>query len=311
MILATFTDTAIADRQIFDYTTGTLVTTHTKLHSVREIGVFFTSQYPVYVLGHGAQFSSLSLDFDQHLMHTAVLPDITTIGNLVQIPNSFFLVASAEGSKIVIAPFLALPVNIPAQVLELGFEDVVQIEFFKTKKLMILSTGEPDMVRVYALDQYLCEQPLRDCGDDPSAGGSCVANAVEDEGVCRCTSGFFNSFSGECLACHASCTECVGMAETDCVDTTHQDSGGNPTQIYNDPTSAAETDNWKINSLCMNEYLEEEFLMLASQDKVTVFKSEIENETFPSFYLSLSLPIATAPPAGISRRRGWCEYTGA
>jgi hypothetical protein len=87
---------------------------------------------------------------------------------------------------------------------------------------MILSAGEPDTVRAFNLETYACVEDLRICGFAPTDVGSCVPNAVEENGYCRCEKGFYNNFKNECLPCHTSCFECVGDLESDCVNTFYE-----------------------------------------------------------------------------------------
>jgi hypothetical protein len=68
-------------------------------------------------------------------------------------------------------------------------------------KFMIITGSNKNMLAVYKIPQYACSKYLSvGCpDDDASAYTGCAANAVDDNGKCRCKVGFYDNLYGTCV----------------------------------------------------------------------------------------------------------------
>ena len=101
-------------------------------------------------------------------------------------------------NHLAITPYFETPVNIQTEIFNIAFKDIVQIEFFKKDKIMIVSGGTPDRLAIYRIEKYLCAEPLTNCGQNPLVYDDCTDGAIIYNGQCRCLSGFYDDYLGKC-----------------------------------------------------------------------------------------------------------------
>lgn len=237
-VLATFSSPSSTTREFYDITASgptisSPVKVHQKINNFREVGVFFAQFRPVYVVAFSNQVHVFDEETDNRLIQATGFPTMTKISNIVQIPNSYFYITFSDQNHFAISPYFEIPVNIQTEIVHIGFKGISNIEFFTRQKYLLISSSEAGLTTVMRIQKYLCNQPLKNCVDDPMTFNNCVPNAIEFNGLCRCLLGFYDDFIGHCLNCHPSCTECVGPLVSDCINTSSGDDGIRY-NIYND-----------------------------------------------------------------------------
>lgn len=104
------------------------------------------------------------------------------------VPNSYYAIVSSNNNILVIVNYLQIPVDVPTEVINIGFTGLVEMAFFEKQKLLVVSGNAPNLVVILEIEKYLCDKILRVCPVDPNtlANASCTPGAVLYNGKCRC-----------------------------------------------------------------------------------------------------------------------------
>jgi hypothetical protein len=174
----------------------------------------------LFVVGFGNTIQTAKVTDSGTEVYSKQLSSITSIKLLIQVPSTYSILAQSNLSQVVLTTCLE-PFTDITQTIELGLNDIGQIQFFKHARLFAVSETTHNVVAIYNPTHYLCNEKLATCTIDPFEKTGCVANAVEDKGLCRCKLGYYaDYFIGECNQCFNSCESCNGPTASDCTDTT-------------------------------------------------------------------------------------------
>jgi hypothetical protein len=107
---------------------------------------------------------------------------------MLLVPNSYFTIVSSNQNLLLIVNYLQIPVDIPTEVISIGFTGKIEMAFFEKQKLLIVYGNDLDQIALLGVEKYLCSSILRMCPVDPNTlvSASCTSGAVLFNEKCRC-----------------------------------------------------------------------------------------------------------------------------
>lgn len=272
-----------------------------KPQSAEEKAVVKLEGYDYYAVTFQSTLLTYKFSSFNDQVHSISLSDIGgDVDLLIQIPYGTFVTAFCrKTSKIAITTVLNI-LNKTPRYESLGFQQIEQVQFYKYRRILLVSNDAHNFVNFYQLPEYRCEQPLATCGSDPRVISGCVQGAILDLGVCRCLLGSYNNLAGECIPCNG-CSTYTGPNPEDC---------GDPNNLLfrleSDQASSDPALNFQLNRFCTFEQDQLEKIYMISSTKVSIFTSNIDFSAIPTFEKTLVLTQDPAP-SPIDSSLGFCK----
>jgi hypothetical protein len=153
-------------------------------------------------------------------IHTETVSEISTIYDMENVPNTNYVAVNGLDYNIYVIPVMPHHADITQVVFKTAINSMIQFEFFKNSKNMLVSSSDMNLAMIYDFSAfYRCRKDLTaDCGDNPLSTGfpSCVTNAVRSNDICRCDFGFYDDNFSNCRPCASGCTNCHWETAGEC-----------------------------------------------------------------------------------------------